>query len=351
MNTRGTVRLATRGSRLARRQARLVADRLESRRMDVEVVTVETTGDQLRDELIHQLGTTGAFVRELDEQVLDGTVDAAVHSLKDVPTEQPPALVTAAVPERSSPGDVLVTPDGRPLADLPREARVGTASLRRGAQLRRAREDLEVVPIRGNVDTRLEKLLGPWLADEQAETDEEDWRAERSDLELAALERDHEERLDAVVLARAGLERSDLAEEVSWQPLPVEQFPPAPGQGTLAVSAREGEDLAETLHGILDHPRSRVEATVERTILAELGGGCIAPIGIHAVVRGEHVHTSVGVYSRDGTEAITAARDLPIERHPAAARDLAVELAEEGARELIETARTDGNAGRREGGS
>jgi hydroxymethylbilane synthase len=156
MTTRGrTLRLATRGSDLALRQAATVREALSDRRHEVELVEVETTGDQVQDELIHRLGKTGAFVRSLDQRVLDGELDAAVHSMKDMPTEQPDELVVAGVPERAAAGDVLVTPDGSDLADLPEGATVGTSSLRRQAQLLATRPDLDVEPLRGNVDTRV----------------------------------------------------------------------------------------------------------------------------------------------------------------------------------------------------
>ena len=174
MTTRGTLRLATRGSDLALRQAAAVREALEDRRYDVEIVEVETTGDQIRDELIHRLGKTGAFVRSLDEQVLDGSVDAAVHSMKDVPTEQPDSLVVGAVPQRADPADVLVTADGATLSELPEGATVGTSSLRRKAELLAERPDLDVQPLRGNVDTRVEKLLAPSLQAEHEERSEEE---------------------------------------------------------------------------------------------------------------------------------------------------------------------------------
>ena len=386
MSTRGTLRLATRGSRLARRQASLVADALEARRFEVDLVTVETTGDQIRDELIHRLGTTGAFVRELDERVLEGEVDGAIHSMKDMPTEQPPELVTAAVPERGSPGDVLVTPDGIDLEDLPDGATVATSSLRRGAQLRSKRPDLEIVPVRGNVDTRLEKLLAPSVQAERLERREadrerkgnpesykptyddgdesdgeatdgagstgtgagsggddrtvEEWVADLSDLERGALERDVETEFHAIVLAEAGLERSGLAEQVEYQRLPTTAFVPAPGQGALAVTATDDE-VAREIREAIDPPRSRVETGVERILLAELGGGCIAPIGIYAIVQGEYVHARVQVYDREGEESVAATRDLPIETYPEAARELAADLAGRGATDLIEAARRE----------
>ena len=392
MRTRGTIRLATRNSQLAMAQSTAVARALEDRRYEVELVPVETTGDQLREELIHRLGKTGAFVRELDERVLAGECDAAVHSLKDVPTEGPDELVTAAVPERAAPGDVLVTPGGSRLEELPAGAVVGTASLRRRAQLLGARPDLTVEPIRGNVDTRLEKVLAPALQAELAtrrdasdetgasadgpggttdpgsernsgserdsteegdldveddsddehafERSVEEWLDDRSTLEHAALDRDVETHYDAIVLAQAGLERSGLESAVETQPLPTASFVPAPGQGALAVTAVDGE-VAGEIQSVLDHPRSRVEVTVERTILATLGGGCVAPLGIYAVVKGEYVHTAVSVLERDGADAIATTRDLPIERHAEAAREFAEELANRGARDIIERARRD----------
>ncbi|WP_226482282.1 hydroxymethylbilane synthase [Natrinema amylolyticum] len=368
MRTRGTLRLATRGSALARRQAALVQEALEERRYEVELVTVETTGDQIRDELIHRLGKTGAFVRELDERVLEGDLDAAIHSMKDMPTEQPEKLVTAAVPERGRPGDVLITPDGATLEELSDGATVGTSSLRRRAQLLSERADLAVEPLRGNVDTRIEKLLAPALQAEhqrRTEADKErkgntgnedfeaefdrttdEWFDDLSELEKGALGREIETEYDAIVLAQAGLERSGLAHYVDYQELPTSTFVPAPGQGALAVTAPDGE-TARDIQTHIDHPRSRVETTVERTILAELGGGCIAPIGIYAVVQGEYVHANVSVFDRDGEESVTASRDLPVETHADAAREFARDLADRGAAELIERAReaADGDDG------
>ncbi|RQG89155.1 hydroxymethylbilane synthase [Natrarchaeobius halalkaliphilus] len=362
MRTRGTLRLATRGSDLARRQASLVKSALEDRRYEVELVTVETTGDQIRDELIHRLGKTGAFVRELDEHVLEGDLDAAVHSMKDMPTEQPTKLVTAAVPERGTPGDALVTPDGTTLEELPEGSVVGTSSLRRRAQLLSERPDLTIEPLRGNVDTRLEKLLAPALQAEhqrRSEADSErkastgdeefepefdrtvdEWFDDLPELEKQALGREVETEYDAIVLAEAGLERSGVTHAVDYQRLPTNSFVPAPGQGALAVTAVDSETARE-IQSAIDHPRSRVETTVERTLLAELGGGCIAPIGVYAVVQGEYAHTRVSVFDRDGEESVAATRDLPVETYAEAAREFADDLSERGAAALIERARED----------
>jgi len=358
MKSRGTLRLATRGSRLARRQAESVKSLLEDRRYDVELVTVDTTGDQIRDELIHRLGKTGAFVRELDERVLEGELDGAIHSMKDMPTEQPDELVTAAVPERGPPGDVLLTPDGISLEELPNGAIVGTSSLRRRAQLLSARPDLTIEPLRGNIDTRLEKLLAPTLQaeyaarggeqlssykpsyDDDIDEDPEAWLEARSELEQAAIRRTIEDEYDAIVLAAAGLERSGLGRNVSFQPLSTGTFVPAPGQGALAITSLN-DGTARELNDAIDHPRTRVETTVERILLAELGGGCIAPIGIYGVVQGEYVHAHVQVYDRDGQETVTATQDLPIESYPEAARTFASSLADRGAATLIATARKE----------
>ena len=353
-----TIRLATRGSDLALRQAQRVADALEARHRDTELVEVETTGDAVRDELIHRLGKTGAFVRSLDEEVLDGAVDAAVHSMKDMPTEFPDELVVAGVPERATAADVLITPEGRALEDLSEGAIVGTSSLRRKAQLLTDRPDLDVQPLRGNVDTRVQKLLAPRLQTEHErrleaeEVDEDDesegpeydrtpaeWFDSLAEFERQALGREVETEFDAIVLAEAGLARIGLADSIEYQRLP-KAFVSAPGQGALAVTARKGE-IADTLRETLDHPRTRVETTVERTILSTLGGGCVAPIGIYAIVQGEYVQTRVRVLSQDGTEEIEATRDLPVGTHPETAQAFADDLADRGAAELIQRARRE----------
>ena len=371
MTTRGTLRLATRSSDLALRQAASVRETLEDRRFDVELVEVETRGDQIRDELIHRLGKTGAFVRALDEQVLDGDVDAAVHSMKDMPTEGPTDLVVAGVPHRASAADLLLTPTGTELADLPSGSVVGTSSLRRKAQLLAERPDLTVEPLRGNVDTRIEKLLAPDLqaeherrvdadrderaenpsesADSEGDTTDgetedfeqsiEEWFDGLAEIERRALERELDVEYDAIVLAEAGLRRAGLLHHVEYARLDPATFVPAPGQGAIAVTARADGDATEEIRSALDHPRTRVETTVERTVLAELGGGCIAPIGVHAKLQGEYVHTVARVLSGDGEDEVAASRDLPVDDHANAAAEFAADLAGRGADDLIAAAR------------
>jgi len=378
MSTR-TIRLATRGSDLALRQAAIVEEALAGRSREVELVEVETRGDQIRDELIHRLGKTGAFVRALDERVLAGDVDGAVHSMKDMPTDQPSDLVVAGVPQRAPAGDVLVAPDGVTLEELPECTVVGTSSLRRQAQLLAERPDLAVEGLRGNVDTRVRKLLAPRLQREHerrlaaaegredvgGETDDDtdgadadadaaasdegepahgydrtpqEWFDDLAEIERLALERAVDTEYDAIVLARAGLERAGLLHALEYRSLDPERFVPAPGQGALAVTALDGE-MGDLLHEVLDHPRTRVETTAERTVLAELGGGCVAPVGVHAVIRGDQVHVTARVLDRDGEEEVSMTRDLPVESHAAAAREFAAELADSGAADLVEQAR------------
>jgi hydroxymethylbilane synthase len=348
-----TVRLATRGSDLALRQAAAVAEQLGDRRTEVELVEVETEGDRIQDELIHRLGKTGAFVRALDERVMEGEVDAAVHSMKDVPTEFPADLVVAGVPERAAANDLLLTPGGRSLEELPEGAVVGTSSLRRGAQLRAERPDLTIEPLRGNVDTRVEKLLATSVgaehdrrvaAEEEEDPDEtfeqsaENWFESLSVLEQDALARyPVDTEYDAIVLAEAGLDRMGLLHHVPHEQLEPATFIPAPGQGAIAVTAPD--DDAEPFREALDHPRTRVETTVERTVLKELGGGCVAPLGVHATLRGEYVHVVARVLDRAGTEPIRETRDLPANDHADAAREFAAGLADRGGAELVAEAR------------
>ena len=245
----GTLRLATRGSALALAQSRLVVEGLQAAwpELRVELVTVVTEGDRRRDVPAATLGGKGIFTAAVQQAVLDGRADLAVHSAKDLPAAQVPGLVLAAVPRRDDPRDVLV---GRSrlagLDDLGPGARVGTGSPRRVALLRWLRPDLELVPLRGNVDSRIRRVHGG--------------------------------ELDAVVLAAAGLRRLGLAGEAAV-PLDPEAFTPAPGQGTLAVEAREDDTRALGLLSALTHRPSRVALRAERSFLQRLGGSCTLPAG------------------------------------------------------------------------
>jgi hydroxymethylbilane synthase len=249
--TARTLRLGTRRSALARAQAQAVADAVTSRTgTPVELVAVTTLGDTNRD-AISQLGGTGVFVGALREALLSGGVDVAVHSLKDLPTASDPRIRLAAVPPREDARDVLVARDGVVLAELPPGARVGTGSPRRTAQLRALDLGLKVVPIRGNVDTRLRMVA--------------------------------EAELEAVVLARAGLARLGRLDEVTEVLDPLQMLP-APGQGALAVECRADDEATAEVLAVLDDGPSRAAVAAERAVLARLQAGCTAPVGAYAEV-------------------------------------------------------------------
>ena len=366
MSTRETIQLATRGSDLALRQTNRVRSWLSDHRIEAELVEVETRGDRIDDALIRDLGKTGAFVRALDQKVMDGEVEAAVHSMKDVPTEQPAEIVIAAVPARADATDVLVTPDGVDLEDLPEGAVVGTSSLRRGAQVLARRPDLTIEPLRGNVDTRVEKVLAPGLqaehearleaeeggdgeanegdddtADSDFEESVDEWFDGLTEIERQALGREVETEYDAIVLAKAGLERSGLAGDISFSELPKDRHVPSAGQGALAISAHSDREIGDSIRKALDHPPSRIATTVERIILAELGAGCVAPLGVHATLKGDVVHTTAQVLSQDGTEEIRETRDLAVDDYAAEARTMAADMADRGAADLIQEAKRE----------
>ncbi|WP_275002144.1 hydroxymethylbilane synthase [Promicromonospora iranensis] len=277
--------LGTRASALATTQSGLVAKRLEELTgRPVELVHIRTEGD-VKTGSLASLGGTGVFVTALREALLDGRCDVAVHSLKDLPTTPAPDL-TFVTPERADPRDALCARDGLTLATLPHGGRVGTGSPRRAAQIRAARPDLEVVDIRGNVGTRLDRALGP-NAD-----------------------------LDAVVLAYAGLARLDRTEVIS-EALDVDVVAPAPGQGALAVEVRTADiasesgdaprvpDLAEAIHR-LDHRPTRLGVLAERSVLARLEAGCAAPVGAHATVSGDVLRLRAVVAAVDGSEQMSS---------------------------------------------
>jgi hydroxymethylbilane synthase len=263
------LRLGARGSALSLVQANLVRRELEGK-AEIEIVTVRTTGDRLSAEG-RAIGWKGDFTRELDAALLEGSIDLAVHSLKDVPSDVPGGLVLAAVPRREDPSDVLVSRARRRLAELPAGSRVGTSSPRRRAQLLAARPDFEVVEARGNVDTRLRRVS--------------------------------EGQFDAIVLARAGLARLGRLDEVV-EVLPPEVMLPAVGQGALAVFAREKDAAVRETLGAIDHASSRASAAAERALLSELEAGCHAPVAGLASVSDGALRLEAAVFSSDGSEAL-----------------------------------------------
>lgn len=245
--------LATRGSRLALAQSEWVRDELcrLTPGLEVELLLVKTTGDKIQDVPLPEVGGKGLFTKEIEEALLDGRAQFAVHSLKDLPTELPEGLGLVALTDRADPRDVLVCQQAARLEDLPHGARVGTSSLRRSAQLAYYRPDLRFEPIRGNVETRLAKLV--------------------------------REDLDAIVLAGAGLIRLGLSDRVT-QWLPTEVSLPAAGQGIVGIEARTDDEATLQLLRTINSPISEICALAERAALARLGGGCQTPIGLLATV-------------------------------------------------------------------
>jgi hydroxymethylbilane synthase len=294
------VKLGTRGSDLALEQARSVQESLP---FETEAVVVETSGDSFEGD-IAELGTQGAFVRELDLRVVEGELNGAVHSMKDMPTERPDGLEVAAVLERAPAHDVLVSPDGASLEELDEGATVGTSSRRRRAQLLRERDDLEVERLRGNVDTRVEKVL---------EGDE----------------------YDAAVLSEGGLARLGL--DAPYSRLPLDGFVPSANQGIVAVVAMDETESFDRL-AEADHRKTRVVATAERIVLSRVGGGCIAPIGVHARVQGDRILLRADVLSSDGKNSISLDRRYDIRSYLEGAEEIADEMVDRGADELLREA-------------
>jgi hydroxymethylbilane synthase len=273
------VRIGTRGSPLALRQAELVADGLRRAwpGLAVELVSIRTSGDRLAQAHLAQVGGKGLFVKEIEEALLERRVEAAVHSLKDLPAAVPDGLALAAFPEREDPRDVLVSRSGDGLAGLPAGARLGTSSLRRKLQLLGRRPDLAVEPLRGNVETRLRKLADGWL--------------------------------DAVVLAAAGLRRLGLAPPGATTLGPDEMLP-AVGQGTLAIEVR-GEDAATgRLVAALDHAETRAATVAERTFLAAMGGTCTTPLAAYARQEAGRLLLSAFVATPDGSRCLRETQTL-----------------------------------------
>lgn len=301
-----TLRIATRRSALATRQAALVGESIaSSSTWTVELVPIQTYGDATGAAL-SQIGGSGVFVGALREALLRGEVDVAVHSLKDLPTTDPEGVVLAAVPTREDPRDVLVARKGATLAELPVGARVGTGSPRRAAQLHALGLGLDVVPVRGNVDTRLR------LVSEGA--------------------------LDAVVLARAGLARLGRLGEVSETLDPLQMLPAA-GQGALAVECRVDDPATHGLLQRLDDTATRASVTAERALLRDLEAGCTAPVGAYGeVAEGEHeqeIYLRAVVTSVDGAAAIRLSATGALADAEGIGRRLAAELLREGAGDLM----------------
>ena len=317
MSSEAPIRLGTRGSALALAQSQRIADSIAARTgTPVELVTISTYGDRSSAPL-ETMGGVGVFVAAVREALLAGECDVIVHSLKDLPTAPHPGLTIAAIPKRVDPRDGLVARDGMTLDALPQGARVGTGSPRRRAQLRRRRGDLDIVDLRGNVDTRIARVLGGHAPD----------GAKRPAPDL-----------DAVVLAVAGLERLGR-DDVITEHLGIAGWPTAPGQGALAVEtlpAAKGA-LRTALQGI-DHAATRACVEAERGVLRLLEAGCSAPIGAHAFIDDGMLFLAARVYSPETGEQVSSAHALYLDdsRTPGedAAKAVVAELLAQGAAEL-----------------
>jgi hydroxymethylbilane synthase len=301
-----TLRIATRGSMLALWQANHVRDRLMANEpgLEVELVVIKTRGDKIIDRPLAEVGGKGLFVKEIEEALLDGRADIAVHSLKDLPAEVPDALVIAAIPEREDPRDALVLPRGKTggLESLAKGARVGTSSLRRVCQLKAKRPDLVIEPLRGNVDTRIKKLDAG--------------------------------ELDAIVLACAGLRRLGHGDRIT-QAIDISESLPAIGQGALAIECRGDDEQTRHRLTALDHPPTHRSVAAERGFLARLEGGCQTPMAAHATLAGDRLTLDGLVGAVDGSEILRATLSGSAHDATSIGVHLAEELLSRGAARLL----------------
>ena len=297
------LRIGTRGSALALWQARSISEALRGiAGVESELVIVKTSGDKFQQKSFGEIGTKGIFIKELEDALLENRVELAVHSMKDVPTEIPPGLTMAAICERQDVRDALLSSSGASLNSLPAGARVGTSSLRRKSQLLYARSDLQILELRGNVDTRIEKL--------------------------------RRGNYDAIVLAKAGLDRLGLGANIT-EVLPTDVSLPAAGQGAIGIEARA--DDAETL-GILsalDHAETRCAVEAERAVLAGLEGGCQVSIGAWGRVEGGKLVLDVVVLSPDGTQRLRETISGALEEAVTLGERIAAKMLERGAAVLL----------------
>ncbi len=308
MTTLLKIRIGTRASALARWQAEWVAGQLrELVAADVELVTISTAGDRQQQGPIGSIGSQGVFTKEIQRALLEHRVDVAVHSLKDLPTDQVEGLLIGAVPPRESPRDVLVCRENRTLDELPPGSVVGTGSPRRRAQLLNRRADLRVVDVRGNVETRLRKL--------------------------------DEEEFDALVLAKAGLLRLGLEDRIT-QVLAPEVFLSAIGQGALGIEIRADDATTREAVSQLDAPATHMAVAAERSLLAHLRGGCLAPVAALAEsIDDGKLHLRAAVLNLDGTQRVDAEAEAPTDAAEQLGRDVADHLLAQGAAAMIAGAR------------
>ena len=300
-----TIKIGTRGSPLAVWQAGWVRSRILALnpQYEVELVKIKTMGDKITDVPLARVGGKGLFVKEIETALLEGRIDLAVHSMKDVPADIPQGLCIGAVPERENPADALISRNGNSFEDLPKSARLGSSSLRRGAQVLHARPDVTVHPLRGNLDTRIRKL----------ET----------------------EGLDAIIVAAAGVKRLGLEARIT-EYLPETIMLPAIGQGALAIETREDDDSTRSLIVPLDHRETRLAVKCERAFLARLEGGCQVPIAARAKIVGDELELTGLVAEVDGSVLLRETITGPVDQPEKLGVELANRLLKKGGREILE---------------
>jgi len=299
------LRIGTRGSQLALYQANWVRERLVQAHPDLNVtlLTIKTTGDKIQDAPLARIGGKGLFVKEIEEALIQKKVDLAVHSIKDVPTELPRALHLSAITKREDPRDVFISKDGKKMRELRQGAKIGTSSLRRQAQLLHFRKDLELIPLRGNLDTRLKKL--------------------------------EKENLDGIVLAMAGVKRLGFESRIT-EIIPVETSLPAIGQGALGIETRKGDrDVEERIRFLNDVP-SAIAVSAERAFLKKLEGGCQVPIAAFAQVIDSNVSIDGLVGSIDGKRLVKHHLQGLAEKAESLGIELAEILLEKGAKGILD---------------
>jgi hydroxymethylbilane synthase len=303
---RQALRIGSRGSRLALLQAELIRSLIKAKfpGIKIELNIIRTTGDKILDSPLSKIGGKGVFVKEIEDALIRNEIDIAVHSLKDLPISLPKGLTIGAVAERHDPRDALVSNSYIKFYELPKGARVGTSSLRRRAQLLHLRPDLQILPIRGNVDTRLRKVRS--------------------------------EGLDAAVLALAGLERMGFEDEIT-EIFPVDVLLPAPGQGILAVECRESDGEINEILSRINHEDSSISAYSERAFLSGLGGGCQVPVGCYARIKEDMINIVGLIASPDGGRIIKEEIQGSLEIHESLGKELALRILDKGGREILQS--------------
>ena len=299
------LRLGSRASRLALYQSQWVAARLQQSFPDlkIEIIEIKTQGDKILDVPLAKIGGKGLFVKELDEALLDGRIDLAVHSMKDVPTDLPKELQIAALTFREDPRDVLISRNNIPLEKLPKGAVIGTSSLRRQAQMLHYSKDFKIVSLRGNLDTRIKRIK--------------------------------EKKLDAIILAAAGIHRLGWHEKIS-EYLPIHICLPAIAQGVLGIEVHSGRDEVKQIVSVLDHPKTRKEVLAERALLKELEGGCQVPIAAFGELNNSTLRLQALVASVDGERIIKDCLEGPLDDPESIGIRLARKLIDQGADKILD---------------